>query len=263
MGASPKALTVVKLGGSYALSPCLPAILAAIRASLAPVVVVPGGGPFADAVREAQPRMGFGDRAAHRMALLAMAQFAEALAGLCDRLRIAPNVAAIRAALDDGVVAVWSPWPMADGLEALPQSWDLTSDSLAAWLAAKLGAGRLILLKHRDPPDGMGLTQAAEMGIVDPLFPVYATKTDLCENGDPVASGPLSHGERDRVRGYNLSVVQNPSPPPSPHGRGGDPSCREDLPTVHWLGPAQLGGLTAILDERADAGVPFHPALPA
>jgi 5-(aminomethyl)-3-furanmethanol phosphate kinase len=260
MGAPAKRLTVVKLGGSYALSPRLPAILAAIRASHAPVVVVPGGGPFADAVREAQPRMEFGDRAAHRMALLAMAQFAEALASLGDDFRVAPDVAAIRAALADGMTPAWSPWPMADGLEALPQSWDLTSDSLAAWLAGKLGAGRLILLKHRDPPDdGMSLAQAAEMGIVDPLFPVYATKTDLCENGDPVASGPLSH----RVRGYNLSKVQNPSPPPSPYGRGGDPSSRQNVPSAHWLGPAQLGALTAILDGRADAGVPLHPALPA
>src|SRR5688572_11112389 len=77
MAAATRGPTVVKLGGSYALSPRLPAILAAIRASHVPVVVVPGGGPFADAVRAAQPRMGFGDRAAHRMALLAMAQFAE------------------------------------------------------------------------------------------------------------------------------------------------------------------------------------------
>ncbi len=38
------------------------------------------------------------------------------------------------------------------------------------------------------------------------------------------ASGPLSEGKRDRARGYVLSMVRNPSPPPSSIGRGGDPS---------------------------------------
>ena len=31
---------------------------------------------------------------------------------------------------------------------ALPETWELTSDSLAAWLAGALGAGRLVLVKH-------------------------------------------------------------------------------------------------------------------
>jgi aspartokinase-like uncharacterized kinase len=258
MGASPKALTVVKLGGSYALSPRLPAILAAIRASHAPVVVVPGGGPFADAVREAQPRMGFGDRAAHRMALLAMAQFAEALADLCDGLRVAPDVAAIRAALDDGMTPAWSPWPMADGLEALPQSWDLTSDSLAAWLAAKLGASRLILLKHRDPPDGgMTLTQAARTGVVDPLFPDYATLWATQKTPSPGSASPrrpLPRGERAKAWD---------SPLPSRERAAAQPPGEGAFLKIRWLGPSQIDRLTAILDGRADAGVPLHPALPA
>jgi 5-(aminomethyl)-3-furanmethanol phosphate kinase len=172
MAASRRGLAVVKLGGSFASSPHLSRILEAIGEARAPIVLVAGGGPFADAVRDAQPRMGFDDRAAHRMALMAMAQFAEALAALSARLRPARDLAAIRDALDAGAVPVWSPWPMADGLERLPQSWQLTSDSLAAWLAGKLGAACLVMLKHRDPPADLAAATAA--GIVDPLFPDYA-----------------------------------------------------------------------------------------
>jgi aspartokinase-like uncharacterized kinase len=76
------AIMVVRLGGSHAFSPWLRPWLAAIRAAAGGVVVVPGGGPFADAVRLAQTAMGFDDLAAHRMALLAMAQYGLALAGL-------------------------------------------------------------------------------------------------------------------------------------------------------------------------------------
>jgi hypothetical protein len=168
-------LTVVKLGGSFAFSPRLRSILEAVVAARSAVVIVPGGGPFADAVRDAQPRMGFDHGAAHRMALMAMAQFAEALACCSAGVRTAASIAAVHEACEAGATPVWSPWPLADGLAALPESWDLTSDSLAAWLAGKLGATRLFLLKHRDPPDRpMTPAQTAQAGIVDRLFPDYA-----------------------------------------------------------------------------------------
>jgi 5-(aminomethyl)-3-furanmethanol phosphate kinase len=177
-GVAPGALTVVKLGGSFAFSPDLPGLLDAMEAAAAPLVIVAGGGPFADTVRLAQPRMRFDERAAHRMALLAMAQYAEALCSLSPRFQVAANLAAIREAIGAGRLPIWSPWPLADGLETLPESWDLTSDSLAAWLSGRLQASRLLLLKHRDPPASpMSLRQIAKLGIVDPLFPDYARQS--------------------------------------------------------------------------------------
>ena len=62
------------------------------------VVLVPGGGPFADAVREAQPKMGFDDAAAHHMALLAMEQYGRALVSLNETLALASSLVAIRRA---------------------------------------------------------------------------------------------------------------------------------------------------------------------
>ena len=52
--------------------------------------------------------MGFDDRAAHAMALLAMDQYGCALASLGAGLRLAASAAAIRRVLRDGGVAVWS-----------------------------------------------------------------------------------------------------------------------------------------------------------
>ena len=50
----------------------------------------------------------------------------------------------------------------------------MTSDSLAAWLAGKLGAARLLLLKQvelsRQP---VAVTELVERGIVDPAFPQF------------------------------------------------------------------------------------------
>jgi dihydroneopterin aldolase len=161
------------LGGSHATGPHLKDWLAAIAAEAGAIAIVPGGGPFADAVRAAQAGIGFDDRAAHIMALMAMAQFGSALESLNPALRLAASRSAISRALKDGKVPVWSPEPMARAA-ALPETWELTSDSLAAWLAGALGASRLVLVKHgRFEGAAVDAHDLAARGVVDPLFPRY------------------------------------------------------------------------------------------
>jgi aspartokinase-like uncharacterized kinase len=105
----PDGPVVVKLGGSFAFSVHLRAWIEAIAACAGRVVIVPGGGPFADTVRAAQLRMGFDDRAAHDMAILAMEQYGRALASLDRRLSPADSTEAIRRDLNAGRVPVWMP----------------------------------------------------------------------------------------------------------------------------------------------------------
>src|SRR5262245_48351314 len=166
--------TVIKLGGSLALAPALKEWLQVIAAARIPVTVVAGGGPFADAVRDAQPAIGFDDRAAHRMAILAMAQYAEALASLDDRLLLADGDAAIAAALDRQRPVIWNPLPLAFD-PAIPHCWDVTSDRLAAWLCRRIAAPHLILIKQveRQPPP-LTTEALAARGIVDRAFPEMA-----------------------------------------------------------------------------------------
>ena len=155
------------------MGPHLKAWLAAIAAEAGSVVVVPGGGPFADAVRVAQGSMGFDDGAAHDMALMAMAQFGRALQGLDPLFRLAGSRSAIFRALKNSAVPVWSPEPMARGA-ALPESWDLTSDSLAAWLAGALSADQLAIVKHgRFVEAAYDVDDLVAQGVVDRLFPHY------------------------------------------------------------------------------------------
>jgi dihydroneopterin aldolase len=164
--------TVIKIGGSCASSLDLRRWTAMVAGCGGRAIVVPGGGPFADAVRAAQPRIGFDDAAAHHMAMLGMEQFGYALASFDRRLVVADSMAALRRALAAGKVAVWLPTRMAMKATGIPASWQVTSDSLAAWLAGKLGAARLLLLKQvelsRQP---VAATALAEQGIVDPVFP--------------------------------------------------------------------------------------------
>jgi dihydroneopterin aldolase len=167
-------LIIVKLGGSHAFAKHLTAWLDALALAAGRVVIVPGGGPLADAVREAQPAMGFDDHAAHRMALLAMEQFGCALAGLRPSLKLADSPAAIRAALRAGGVPVWAPTRMVLKAKDVPASWGVTSDSLAAWLAGALGAKLLLLVKSSEAPQGpVRAADVAARGMVDLCFPRF------------------------------------------------------------------------------------------
>jgi len=163
--------TVVKIGGSCAASLDLRRWSAAVAGCAGQVAIVPGGGPFADAVRAAQPAIGFDDAAAHHMAMLAMEQYGRALAGFDARLRLVDSAAALRRCLRENRVPVWLPTRMALGAAEIPASWDVTSDSLAAWLAGRIGARRLLLLKQVELPRGpVRAEDLAARGVVDKAF---------------------------------------------------------------------------------------------
>lgn len=141
---------IIKVGGSLYHRPELKRVLAhAAGLVKAPhsAVIVPGGGPFADQVRRAQQRWPFADKTAHDMALLAMRQYGLMLAALSG-LPAAERVQA----MPPGGCNIWL--PSEDASVWLPQNrpapdldWRLTSDSIAACLAARLGADQLVLIK--------------------------------------------------------------------------------------------------------------------
>jgi aspartokinase-like uncharacterized kinase len=111
------------------------------------MLVVPGGGPFAEAVREIDRRVGLADDAAHWMAIRAMDVFAELLASRLTRGRLVTSLAEANEAAREGLIPVLAPFRWLREADPLPHSWDVTSDSIAAWLATVIGAGQLILLK--------------------------------------------------------------------------------------------------------------------
>jgi aspartokinase-like uncharacterized kinase len=138
-------LTVVKVGGGLGAD-ALPALCRTLGelGERHPLTVVPGGAWFAAAVREADRRLGLGATTAHRMAILGMEQFGWLLAELIPNADRRADLAGV----DVGRTTVLL--PAALPLDALPASWDVTSDSIAAWVAGQLGAGRLVLVKGVD-----------------------------------------------------------------------------------------------------------------
>ena len=166
---------IVKLGGSLLRDPRLREwlqMLAEFGGGL--VTVVPGGASFADAVREAQARWHFDDVVAHNMAVLAMAQTAHMLHGLEPRLVTAADDAQIRQVLHAGRAALWMPLALLRDAPDLLTSWEVTSDSLALWLARRLNAERLIVVKSATLDPALTLGELTATGVLDKRFALWA-----------------------------------------------------------------------------------------
>jgi aspartokinase-like uncharacterized kinase len=143
-------LSVVKIGGGLTRIPqALDRVCSAVAAAARDhcLVVVPGGGPFADAVREFDHRERISADSAHWMAILAMDQFAHVLVGRIAGAVLVDEPGEALEAVCQGRVAVLAPSRWMRAADVLPHRWDVTSDSIAAFVAGALGAVRLVLVK--------------------------------------------------------------------------------------------------------------------
>lgn len=165
---------VVKVGGSLlADRPRLRDLLAALaEGQHGPCVIVPGGGPDADAVRAAQEVEGFSDADAHRRALDAMGRTGERFRAIESRL--VPCRAPWDPAVNTATALLWDPVLLRGGHPDIPETWDVTSDSLALWLATRMGAPACILVKSADAAPGLDAAALARTGLVDVAFPAFA-----------------------------------------------------------------------------------------
>lgn len=171
-------MQVIKLGGSLSKSQALSDCLKRIAKGQGGVVIVPGGGDFADQVRCAQQQWQFNDVIAHEMAILAMQQMALVFKGLQPDFVLANTVAEIKQFLAQPVPVIWSPNINELNQAKIPARWEITSDSLAAWLATQLTATELILVKAASVPSN-NLAQLSQQGIIDSAFEGFAAHANF------------------------------------------------------------------------------------
>ena len=162
-------MLVVKLGGSLYSTVELKRWLSSLKmySQQQSILIVPGGGPFADQVRTAQALHHFSDSHAHHMSILAMAQFALLIAGIapnCQLFHYPKNQKLLSSAF-----SVWLPDENLLSINDLSHSWSVTSDSLALWLAQQLEADELIIIK-REKDISNSIAELVNKHVLDSAF---------------------------------------------------------------------------------------------
>lgn len=172
---------IIKLGGSLLGTDELRHWLALVaQHGDGRVVIVPGGGVFADTVRAVYKQVPMSETCAHALAVSAMNQLGTLLIDQMPALVPAHSELEIaeRSWQHRGIVWMPSKMVMADG-DDIPHSWDVTSDSLALWLAKKLSAQHLLLVKSERPEPNSTLAALTKQGLIDPAFASFANGSEV------------------------------------------------------------------------------------
>ena len=172
---------VVKLGGSLHSSDYLKRWLEEIsQHGRGQVVLVVGGGPFADVVRDSQKQHHYDDRTAHNMAMLGMQQYAEMIANISPTLTLTYDIASIHKVLDEDGIPVWMPYNMLINETAIQPDWNMTSDGLATWLAEQMNIQQLLFIKSVPLPEGpFSYQKLSQAGLIDEYSANYLEKNKI------------------------------------------------------------------------------------
>ena len=165
-------MRIVKLGGSLMQDPAFlkHSLNTLAKQSKDKIVIVPGGGDFANQIRSLQKQWNFNQEIAHQMAILSMQQMALLFNSISPFLSIANTVSKIQQTLTHHSVVIWSPEIQELNASKIKASWDISSDSLSAWLAEQLNAKQLIVVKSAKIPTKTNFVLMQKQGLLDKAF---------------------------------------------------------------------------------------------
>ncbi len=146
-------LSVVKIGGSLAREPAKLRELCKKISQIAQnqrLIIIPGGGDFADAVRKADERFSLSISVTHQMAILGMDQYGLMLGDLTPNSIVVRDYDETKQSLDSDKLPIFLPSRLMIDVNLLESSWDVTSDSIALYLASSFHASKVVLVKDVD-----------------------------------------------------------------------------------------------------------------
>jgi 5-(aminomethyl)-3-furanmethanol phosphate kinase len=147
------ALSVLKVGGSLASEPNKLRLLMVKLAELSKthrLVAVPGGGDFADTVRKLDKQFSLDSKISHRMAILAMDQYGLLLSDLSANSSVVGTFEDAKNVVNSGKLPIFLPSQFMFKDDPLENSWEVTSDSIALYIAHKLQAEKVLFVTDVD-----------------------------------------------------------------------------------------------------------------
>lgn len=138
---------LIKIGGSLTYS--VKELLNELKNTDEEIIIIPGGGDFANVVRNLYEKTDLDETGAHKIATvctdLTGMYFSEV-----SGIKTADNLFDARRILKDEGIVIILPSKIVLSTDELPHSWEVTSDSIAAYVAMLLNLDRLIIATDVD-----------------------------------------------------------------------------------------------------------------
>ncbi|MHA1195297.1 MAG: amino acid kinase family protein [Promethearchaeota archaeon] len=109
------------------------------------IIIVPGGGIFANFIRYADKKLKLGDDPSHWLAILAMNYNGMSLIKKYDKIFLTEDFDELKE-FEKGII-LFLPFKYLYNNDVLPHSWDVTSDSITLYFANKLNLKSCYLIK--------------------------------------------------------------------------------------------------------------------
>jgi aspartokinase-like uncharacterized kinase len=144
---------VVKVGGSLALYPEKLRVLCTKLTEFSQkhkLIIVPGGGEFADVIRILDKRFSLSCGVSHKMAILGMDQYGLLLSDLIPNSVEVRGLEETKYSFEIGKIPIFLPSNLLLKDDQLENSWNVTSDAIALYIARKLETSKLLLVTDVD-----------------------------------------------------------------------------------------------------------------
>lgn len=167
---------VLKLGGSWLKNQKLKDLLQnLILYNNSEVVLVVGGGIFADAVRVSQRFLKFDDKFANYLAIKATENYAESINSIFPEIKLTKNLNELK---KRNGLKIWLPEKILKNERTFIKNWNSTSDSIACWLGKKISAKGVIFVKslNFEKNQKFNLRDLQNKGILDKNILNYINK---------------------------------------------------------------------------------------
>ena len=134
---------VLKIGGSWITNPKLTTLIRRLdKKKKGKIIIVAGGGCFADSVRFAFKKTKMSEKLANTLALKSTEIFCSYLKNINKKLYLTTDKR-----FKENSLNVWLPSVILSNEKSFKRNWDSTSDSVAAWLSDNIKADGLVFIK--------------------------------------------------------------------------------------------------------------------
>ena len=134
---------VLKIGGSWITNPNLKTLLRGLeKKKRGKIIIVAGGGCFADSVRFAFKKTRMSEKIANALALKSTEIFSSYMKDINKNLYLTSNKR-----FKKNSINVWLPSITLSKEKSFKKNWNSTSDSIAAWLSKNIKAEGIVFVK--------------------------------------------------------------------------------------------------------------------